>query len=59
MTLSLKKTKIGFSTGKMVGHIVLKDGVTIDFKKLDRISKHVFPTTKKTFRGFLEMVGYY
>ncbi len=59
MTLSPEKTTIGFSEGKMVGHIVLKDGVAIDPKKLDRISKLPFPTTKKTFRGFLGMVGYY
>jgi hypothetical protein len=59
MTLSLKKTTIGFSEGKMVGHIVSKDGVAIDPQKLDRISKRPFPTTKKALRGFLGMVGYY
>jgi hypothetical protein len=49
MTLSLKKPTIGFSKGNMVGHIVSKDGVTTNPKKLDRISKLPFPTTKKTF----------
>jgi hypothetical protein len=43
----------------VVGHIVSKDGVAIDFEKLDRISKLLFPTTKKTLQVFLEMVGYY
>jgi hypothetical protein len=47
MTLSLEKTTIGFSKGKMVGHIVSKDGVATDPEKLDRISKLSFPTTKK------------
>jgi hypothetical protein len=47
MTLSPKKTTIGFSKRKMVGHIVSKDGVTTDPGKLDRISKLPFPTTKK------------
>jgi hypothetical protein len=47
VTLSLEKNTIGFSEGKMVRHIVLKNGVTIDHEKLDRISKLPFPTTKK------------
>ncbi len=59
MTLSPEKTIIGFSKGKMVGHIVSKDGVATDPEKLDRISKLPFPTTKKALRGFLRMVGYY
>ncbi len=59
MTSSFEKTTIGFSKGKMVGHIVSKDGVTTDLEKLDRISKLPFPTTKKALRGFLGMVGYY
>jgi hypothetical protein len=59
VTLSLKKTTIGFSKGKMVGHIVSKDGVVTDPEKLDRISKLPFPTMKKALQGFLGMVGYY
>jgi hypothetical protein len=47
MILNLEKTTIRFSKGKMIGHTVSKDGVTRDPKKLDRISKLVFPTTKK------------
>jgi hypothetical protein len=48
MTLNPKKTTIGFSEGKMVRHIVLKNGVAIDPEKFDRISKHLFLKTKKT-----------
>ncbi len=59
VTLSPKKTTIGFSKGKMVGHIVSKDGVATDLEKLDRISKLPFPTTKKALRSSLGMVGYY
>jgi len=59
VTLNPKKTTIGFSERKMVGHIVSKDGVIIDPEKLDRISKLPFPTTKKAIRSFLGMVGYY
>jgi hypothetical protein len=57
--LSPEKTMIGFSEGKMVGHIVSKNGVATDLEKLDKISKLPFPTTKKALRGFLGMVGYY
>jgi hypothetical protein len=57
--LNPKKTTIGFSKGKMVGHIMSKNGVAIDLEKLDKISKLPFLTTKKTLPGFLGMVGYY
>jgi len=43
VTLNPKKITIGFSEGKMVGHIVSKDGVATDPEKLDRISKLPFP----------------
>jgi len=59
VTLSPEKTTIGFSKGKIVGHIMSKDGVATDPEKLDTISKLPFPTTKKALRGFLGMVGYY
>ncbi len=52
MILNLKKTIIGFLERKIIGHIVLKDGIAIDFEKLDRISKLPFPITKKAFRCF-------
>jgi len=38
VTLSSEKTTIGFSKGKMVGHIVSKDGIATDPGKLDTIS---------------------
>ncbi len=50
MTLNLKKITIGFSERKMVEHIMLKDGVAIDPKKFDKISKLPFATTKKPFK---------
>jgi len=59
MTLSLEKTTIDFLKGMMVGHIVSKDKVATDPKKLNRISKLPFPTMKKALRSFLGMVGYY
>jgi hypothetical protein len=59
VTLSPEKITIGFSEAKMVGHIMLKYGVTTYPEKFDRISKLPFPTTKKALRGFLGMVGYY
>jgi hypothetical protein len=49
MTLNLEKTTIGFSQGKMVKHIMLKDGVAKGPEKLDMISNLHFLTTKKAF----------
>jgi hypothetical protein len=48
----LKKTTFGFSKGKMVGHIVSKNGAIIDPEKLDRISKLPFPPQRKPFEVF-------
>jgi hypothetical protein len=59
VTLNPKKITIGFSKGKMVEHIVSKNGVATNPQKLDRISKLPFPSTNKTLQGFLGMVGYY
>jgi hypothetical protein len=47
VTLNPKKTTIGFSEGRMVGHIVSKNGVATNLEKLDKISKLPFHTTKK------------
>ncbi len=47
VTLNPAKTTIDFSEGKMVEHIVSKDGVATNPEKLDKISKFPFPTTKK------------
>jgi len=52
MILGLEKTIIDFSKGLMVEHIVSKDGVAIDFKKFNKISKLHFSTTKKPFEVF-------
>jgi hypothetical protein len=59
VTLNPKKITIGFLEGKMVGHIVSKNGVATNFEKFDRISKPLFPIIKKALEGFLGMVGYY
>jgi hypothetical protein len=56
--LNLEKTTISFLEEKMVRHIVSKDGVIIDPKKFDKISKLPFPITKKAFQGFWGMVGF-
>jgi hypothetical protein len=52
VTLSPKKTTIGFLEGKIIRHIVSKDGVATNPEKLDKISKLPFPTTKKPFEVF-------
>ncbi len=37
MTLNLEKTIIDFLKGKMVGHVMSKDGVATNINKLDKI----------------------
>jgi hypothetical protein len=59
VTLNPMKTTISFLEGRMVGHIVSKNGVATDPEKFDKISKLPFPTTKRALQGFLGMAGYY
>ena len=47
------KTKIGY-----LGHIISKDGVSMDPQKIEAILQWPLPKTLKALRGFLGLTGY-
>jgi hypothetical protein len=42
-----------------LGHLVGKDGVRVDPKKIEAMQDWMHPKTLKTLRGFMGLIGYY
>lgn len=59
ITLRAKKTKIGFSSRRLVGHIVSMEEIGTDPDKIEAIVEAPFPTTKRGIIAFLGITGYY
>jgi hypothetical protein len=59
--LFLKQSKCAFGASKVeyLGHIVGKDGVTVDPRKIEAMQNWLRPKTLKVMRGFLGLTGYY
>ena len=58
-TLNAEKIEIGYSSGHLVGHIVFRDGIGIDLKKIYFMIGLPFPITKRGVRAFFRISGYY
>jgi hypothetical protein len=59
--LFLKRSKCAFGASEVeyLGHLVGKDGVRVDPKKIEAIQDWPHPKTLKILRGFLGLIGYY
>jgi hypothetical protein len=59
--LFLKQSKCVFSASEVeyLGHLVGKDGVRVDPKKIEAMKDWPHPKTLKSLRGFLGLTGYY
>jgi hypothetical protein len=59
--LFLKQSKCAFGASevKYLGHLVGKDGVRVDPKKIEDIQDYPDPKTLKSLHGFLGLTGYY
>jgi hypothetical protein len=59
--LFLKQSKCAFGTSEVeyLGHIVGKDGVRVDPKKIEAMQDWPRPKTLKSLHGFLGLTGYY
>ena len=59
MKLKLSKCEFAKPQVEFLGHLICRDGLKMDPKKVDSIKRISYPTTKKDARSFLGMVGYY
>jgi hypothetical protein len=59
--LFLKQSKCAFGASELeyLGHLVGKDGVRVDPKKIEAMQYWPHPKTLKIFHGFLGLTGYY
>jgi hypothetical protein len=59
--LFLKQSKCAFGASEVeyLGHLVGKDGVRVDPKKIEAMQDWPHPKTLKILRGFLGLTGYY
>ncbi|CAM9559143.1 unnamed protein product, partial [Heterosigma akashiwo] len=59
--LRLKISKCKFGTGEctFLGHVVSREGLKCDPKKVEAVTKLARPVTKKQVRSFLGMCGFY
>jgi hypothetical protein len=59
--LFLKQSKCAFGASEVeyLGHLVGKDGVRLDPKKIEAMQEWPHPKNLKSFRGFLGLTGYY
>ena len=44
---------------QFLGHVVSRDGISVDPAKIDAVSKWPVPTNVTEIRNFLRLVGYY
>ena len=59
--LFLKQSKCAFGASKVeyLGHLVGKDGVGVDPKKIESMKDCLHPKTLKSLCGFMGLIGYY
>lgn len=59
--LTLKPSKCSFAVEKVVylGHVISKDGVSVDIEKTEKVRSFPTPTTQKQLKSFLGLCNYY
>ncbi|MCG8044300.1 MAG: DDE-type integrase/transposase/recombinase [Candidatus Thiodiazotropha taylori] len=59
--LTLKPSKCSFAVEKVVylGHVISKDGVSVDIEKTERVRSFPTPTTQRQLKSFLGLCNYY
>ena len=53
-----KKSNFALEEGKLLGHIISKDGIKIDPQRVDAIQKIAIPRTKKEIQSFIGKVNF-
>ena len=57
----IKQSKCSFGTSEVeyLGHLVGKDGIRVDPKKIESMQDWMYPKTLKIMHGFLALTWYY
>jgi hypothetical protein len=58
ISLNPKKSIFGVDKGKLLGHIISKDGITIDPARVEAIKKIPLPKDKKSLQYFFGQINF-
>ena len=58
ISLNPAKSIFGVSEGKLLGHIITRDGVKIDPQRVEAIKQVTLPQTKKALQSFLGQINF-
>lgn len=58
ISLNPAKSVFGVDEGKLLGHIIAKDGVKVDPKRVEAIKQDPLPQTKKALQSFLGQINF-
>ena len=58
ISLNPAKSVFGVTRGKLLGHIICKDGVKIDPERVEGIAKIPLPSTKKGLQSFFGKINF-
>ena len=58
ISLNPAKSIFGVSEGKLLGHIITKDGVKVDPQRVEAIKQVPLPQTKKALQSFLGQINF-
>jgi hypothetical protein len=58
ISLNPKKSIFGVDKGKLLGHIISKDGITIDLARVEAIKKISLPKDKKALQSFFGQINF-
>ena len=58
ISLNPKKSNFALEEGKLLGHIISKDGIRIDPRRVKAIGQIVFPRNKKEVQLFIGKVNF-
>ena len=58
ISLNPKKPNFALEEGKLLGHIILKDGIKINPSRVEEIQKIAIPRTKKEIQSFIDKVNF-
>ena len=58
ISLNPKKSHFALEEGKLLGHIISKDGIRIDTRRVEAIGQIAFPRSKKEVQSFIGKVNF-